>query len=675
MAYPISPTPAQCTINPCLTGCPEVTPRGELPYTECEYLCNIRFECPVITIPVERVNKDLIPCWETNHPTNSIEIWNGTGIGGPLPHSGNQYIKLPAGTPISPNKKVYQNANLPFGVPLVISFWHAGRVGYLNNMTVSLGNQTLFPLVQAVDDLTPIVLGSFTAIDNVWTQHVINITLPAGFTSIYALVFESNDSGLGGNFIDDVSISRPVPALTASSNSPISLGGTINLAASTIPTYTYSWVGPDSFTSNLQNPVIPNATALKGGIYTVTASPLAGEVGCPAVSSTTVVILPCDLSITASSNSSVTIGNTLNLTSISSNGTAPYTFLWTGPNGFSSALQNPSFITTSLLETGSYTVQVTDANNCMALADIDVDIVPPPCFLITDCNLINPQPPVTTSTDLIAYNGKIVRFCDSISTWAPGCYCATITRILGCTVTTPLPNFIVNITGSFDNCITCNPYCYLLTDCSDPSNTILVSNDFVNYIGLVVKLEGCSTCWEVSQLTNCTGTVCADSVVTSFNTCLECLPPVLPIPKEELQLRSVKPGYNTPGCSPQYTEKINCNFAEAAYDQMAVTRYGIQVCCDLDLDNLDIKKQELDLRAIFDPELCKTIVPECTTCDDCPPIIVTPGTCTTDLECTNGQVCINGLCVDPVLPPTSCTSDNDCTGGQICQAGVCVDPT
>ena len=55
---------------------------------------------------------------------------------------------------------------------------------------------------------------------------------------------------------------------------------------------------------------------------------------------------------------------------------------------------------------------------------------------------------------------------------------------------------------------------------------------------------------------------------------------------------------------------------------MVVVRYGITICCDLDLDSLDIKKQELDLRTIFDPNLCETIVPECITCnDDCPPII------------------------------------------------------
>jgi len=203
MAYPTSPTPAQCEVNPCLTGCPEVTSRKD-----CEYLCNRSFECPIISSPVEPVLEIDVPCWETTHKSNNIEIWKGTGNAGPLPHTGNQYLKLPVGDATNPNRKVYQNASLPSGIPLVISFWHAGRVGYLNNMTVSLGNQVFIPVnIPAVDDSTPLILGSFTAVDNVWTQHIINIILPSGGITNYALIFESNDSGTGGNFVDDVSIS------------------------------------------------------------------------------------------------------------------------------------------------------------------------------------------------------------------------------------------------------------------------------------------------------------------------------------------------------------------------------------------------------------------------------------------------------------------------------------
>jgi len=51
----------------------------------------------------------------------------------------------------------------------------------------------------------------------------------------------------------------------ASSNSPICIGNTLELKAS--GGTNYSWTGPNGFTSSLQNPTIPNATALNSGQY------------------------------------------------------------------------------------------------------------------------------------------------------------------------------------------------------------------------------------------------------------------------------------------------------------------------------------------------------------------------------------------------------------------------
>jgi hypothetical protein len=66
------------------------------------------------------------------------------------------------------------------------------------------------------------------------------------------------------------------PSITsATSNSPICAGSTLNLSASATGsgTITYSWAGPNGFSApNTQNPSIPNATAAATGTYTVTAS-------------------------------------------------------------------------------------------------------------------------------------------------------------------------------------------------------------------------------------------------------------------------------------------------------------------------------------------------------------------------------------------------------------------
>jgi predicted outer membrane repeat protein len=73
-------------------------------------------------------------------------------------------------------------------------------------------------------------------------------------------------------------------APTAGNNGPISAGQTLNLTASTITGATYSWTGPNGFSSSLQNPTIPDATPAASGIYSVTVT----VNGCTSAAATTV---------------------------------------------------------------------------------------------------------------------------------------------------------------------------------------------------------------------------------------------------------------------------------------------------------------------------------------------------------------------------------------------------
>lgn len=100
--------------------------------------------------------------------------------------------------------------------------------------------------------------------------------------------------------------------------------------------------------------------------------------------------------------------------------------------------------------------------------------------------------------------------------------------------------------------------------------------------------------------------------------CAACLPePPAPIPLT-LHPRKIKPGYDTPGCDPAYTQKVSCTFGEQVYDAMVAVRYGIKICCDHDLQKWNIRKQLLDLRAIYDPALCANLIPPCP--ESCPPV-------------------------------------------------------
>ena len=118
--------------------------------------------------------------------------------------------------------------------------------------------------------------------------------------------------------------------------------------------------GPNGFTSSLQNPSVPGITLADAGDYSVTAT-VDGCTG-PA-GTTTVVVNPIPATPIAGNNGPLCEGQTLNLTA---SFVAGATYSWTGPNGFTSSLQNPSIPNVTLAELGDYSVTVT-VNGCTSM--------------------------------------------------------------------------------------------------------------------------------------------------------------------------------------------------------------------------------------------------------------------------------------------------------------------
>lgn len=178
------------------------------------------------------------------------------------------------------------------------------------------------------------------------------------------------------------------------------------------------------------------------------------------------------------------------------------------------------------------------------------------------------------------------------------------------------PSIPVTVREVFVDCDTCLGVCYELVDCEGILETKETDTDLSAYVGQVITIASCpDTCWTVNELEACPLVPVQVTLVNNFVDCVSCLPAPEPEPPLVIRNRPVKPGYDTPGCSPEYVEKINCDWSEALFQQSASKRYGIAFCCELDLQKLDIKKQMLDFKMITDPEACKTIVePEC-----CPP--------------------------------------------------------
>jgi len=101
-----------------------------------------------------------------------------------------------------------------------------------------------------------------------------------GYDAIGSTWANNPTSDFFGGSLDDVMIynraisSSEVTTLYTSgagagSNSPVCSTNSINLTSSTIASSTYSWTGPNSFTSTSQNPSISNSTSSNTGTYSV----------------------------------------------------------------------------------------------------------------------------------------------------------------------------------------------------------------------------------------------------------------------------------------------------------------------------------------------------------------------------------------------------------------------
>lgn len=200
----------------------------------------------------------------------------------------------------------------------------------------------------------PNVIGTKSSITDDTIVCVIPKTTPAG--SGYRIrIVASNPSRTSFDNGVDIRV-RPLPQnLNAGSNSPVCVGATLNLTATTTSSGTifYSWTGPGSFTSTLQNPNRTGIQTAHAGDYIVTAI----SDGCVASDTTSVIVNTIPATPTAGSNSPVCPTTTLNLTAAST--TAGVTYTWSGPASFSSTQQNPSVTNVNASHAGVYSVTAT----------------------------------------------------------------------------------------------------------------------------------------------------------------------------------------------------------------------------------------------------------------------------------------------------------------------------
>ncbi|MCC6726557.1 MAG: T9SS type A sorting domain-containing protein [Saprospiraceae bacterium] len=213
-------------------------------------------------------------------------------------------------------------------------------------------------------------------------------TGPNGFTSnqqnpvvseggAYTLYTTNTTTGCSSS----VNLNVPSPAQPNAT----ATGGAINCAAtsvqlqggSTSQNVSYSWAGPNGYSSSLQNPTV-NAV----GNYVLTVTTAAG---CTASASASVSIqnnIPAANPSAVGQLTCVTTQTTIN----ANPDQAGYNFAWTGPNGFTSNLQNPSVNTA-----GTYTLVVTDpASACNSSSSVVVtQNLNPPTGITAELGTVN----------------------------------------------------------------------------------------------------------------------------------------------------------------------------------------------------------------------------------------------------------------------------------------------
>jgi rRNA maturation protein Nop10 len=92
-------------------------------------------------------------------------------------------------------------------------------------------------------------------------------------------------------------------------------------------------------------------------------------------------------------------------------------------------------------------------------------------------------------------------------------------------------------------------------------------------------------------------TVSCQSFYQFFGDCNNGVCPAPIYPK-----RGIKPGYNTPACSAEKYEEISCKSAQILYREVLTLRYGISNCCPENDEYWLIKKELIDLAALYNPD-------------------------------------------------------------------------
>lgn len=194
-----------------------------------------------------------------------------------------------------------------------------------------------------------------------------NNWLPAGLLP-GTYIFKYTVNGFCGSSDDStvtITLNPAVEVPIINANTSFCAGEDLEFSIQSILNATYQWTGPNNFTSSLQNPTIPAATIVNAGTYNVTAT--IGQ--CHSSASVEIVGNPQpDYTYEKGCENGI-FRIEIIPTPDSTFDPNTATYLWSGPNGFTST-SNPLVLTNQPI--GNYSVVVTNVEGCSFPQDINV---------------------------------------------------------------------------------------------------------------------------------------------------------------------------------------------------------------------------------------------------------------------------------------------------------------
>lgn len=166
---------------------------------------------------------------------------------------------------------------------------------------------------------------------------------------------------------------RMIPTPAAPVISPVGIVceySTLSLNMAPVAGAVYSWTGPSGFSNSGAAVQIDSVTVVHAGTYTANIS----VSGCKSSNSTvTVAVTPKPAKPSASNTSPICEGGSLQFNTPTLGGAS---YQWTGPNGFTTAVQNPLITGAGVAADGNYSLTVS-VNGCASDAAVTNAVVNP----------------------------------------------------------------------------------------------------------------------------------------------------------------------------------------------------------------------------------------------------------------------------------------------------------